>query len=143
MEACFSGNFETAQLLVDRGGNVAAISRHTGRNALHYAVMRGPLELAVLLLETGSQWDLRDNQGITPFALACGWGRLEIVQFMIEHGQVSEEVNLICWQKRQRIFFSAKGSPGRPGRGRLHSPHQGRQVRARRGGGGAAGGDGT
>ena len=75
-------------MLIDRGANVRAVSSTHSRSALHYAVIGGNQELVALLIDSGADWRGRDNWGVTPFGLACGYGKLEIVRMMLENGQV-------------------------------------------------------
>ncbi len=88
MECSFAGQLEVSRLLIDRGANVAATSTIHGRSALHYAMQRGPVGLVAVLLFSGSDWSARDKAGLTPFAVACQFGREEIVRMMLENGQV-------------------------------------------------------
>lgn len=58
----------------------------TGKTALHFAACEKFAEIVQLLLEKGADPNARDNEGRTPLAYACLWGRLNNVKLLLEHG---------------------------------------------------------
>ncbi|KAJ4397444.1 hypothetical protein N0V93_001672 [Gnomoniopsis smithogilvyi] len=58
----------------------------TGKTALHLAACEQYPEIVQLLLEKGACPNARDDQGRTPLAYACLWGRLKNVKHLLAHG---------------------------------------------------------
>jgi ankyrin repeat protein len=58
-----------------------------GQTALLYAAKRSFNQTAAFLLENGAEVDVQGNkQGATALILAAGWGNVELVQMLLDHG---------------------------------------------------------
>ncbi len=84
-----SGGAPMAELLIDRGAEVEA-QHYLGTTALHFAVLAGQPDLAVLLLERGANVDRSgrkfDLAGDTPVALARARGDERMVSLLEARG---------------------------------------------------------
>ncbi|ROW10446.1 hypothetical protein VMCG_01629 [Cytospora schulzeri] len=58
----------------------------TGQTALHLAACEANADMVQLLLDKGADPNARDNEGRTPLAHACLWGRLKSVKHLLGHG---------------------------------------------------------
>jgi ankyrin repeat protein len=98
-----SGYLECFQLVL--GACDANVIGSFGRTILHeIAAMRGWIgedEVAAFgraALEAGARTDCRDDVlKSTPLAWACRWGRIKLVQLLVEHGAVPEENDAETW----------------------------------------------
>jgi hypothetical protein len=69
--ACWYGRREVAELLLDRGVDVAVRADGDGDTALHIAAYQGHVDLVELLLRRGAPLDVRDEKyGTTPLVWA-------------------------------------------------------------------------
>ncbi len=57
-----------------------------GSTPLHWAAMKGRLEIAKLLLDAKADMDARNDQGATPFLWAVVNGSQEVLDFFVAHG---------------------------------------------------------
>ena len=60
-----------------------------GEPVLHWAAIRGDLEMVSLLLDHGADPCLIDGEGDTPLHSAALGGNVEVVRFLLSHGAVS------------------------------------------------------
>jgi len=73
--AAFFGHAETTALLLDRGADVAVVSRNPLRQqALHFAVASGQAQVAKLLIDRGADPKHQDAKGKSPIGLAADRG---------------------------------------------------------------------
>ncbi len=79
--AVYYGRMKAAQLLIKNGANVNAKDK-TGAVPLHYVKN---VEIANLLLSSGANIDARKNNGLTALHVASRYGRLKIVEWLINH----------------------------------------------------------
>ena len=56
-----------------------------GRTPLHNAVLKGRLEVAQFLIESGATIDIQDSKSWTPLHVACQHGYLKIAKLLAEH----------------------------------------------------------
>jgi ankyrin repeat protein len=85
MLACREGHLEVVEVLFEaRKGLGLEETDGDGRRALHCAAIGGHKEIVTFLLSKGAQANARDEDGSTPFMLACWKDRLEVVQIL--HG---------------------------------------------------------
>jgi ankyrin repeat protein len=78
------------RLLMEEGANIHATIKG-GQTSLHLAARKetavdGDVATARLLVEKGLELDPKDNNGLTPLSTAVTYGRLEIVQMLLESG---------------------------------------------------------
>lgn len=85
--AAFSGNAETAKLLLDRGAavNVRAKSKFLN-TPLQTALLTGQYDTAKLLLEHGADPLVRQAEGFAPIHEAALLGRRDLVELLLAHG---------------------------------------------------------
>jgi RsiW-degrading membrane proteinase PrsW (M82 family) len=85
VEACRSGDLQTAQQLVDAGVDLNARSPE-GKTPLMVAAERGHLPVVQLLVTKGAEINARDNSGKTALALAREKGREGVTILLLKHG---------------------------------------------------------
>lgn len=84
--AAFFGHRETAAMLIDRGADMAALSRNEiGNTPLHAAVAGGRGSLVDLLVERGADVNAVAN-GLRPLDIAAGREDQEMATYLIAHG---------------------------------------------------------
>jgi uncharacterized protein len=85
--AAFSGNAETAKLLLDRGAAIHVRAKSKFRNTpLQTALLSGQYETAKLLLEHGADPLVRQAEGFAPIHEAALLGRMDLVELLVAHG---------------------------------------------------------
>ena len=57
-------------------------------NPLHYATKIGDLEVLELIKERPIEFDVKDENGMTPLLIACESGQLEIVKFFLKNSEL-------------------------------------------------------
>ncbi|CAI5940273.1 unnamed protein product, partial [Closterium sp. NIES-64] len=55
-----------------------------GRSALHFSCGMASTECAIVLLESGAEVNVRDNEGFTPLHMAAGYGRSQSVELLLK-----------------------------------------------------------
>ena len=84
--AAFFGHRETAAMLLDRGADMAALSRNEIANTpLHAALAGGRGSVAELLVERGADVNAVAN-GMRPLDIAAGREDQEMMAYLIRHG---------------------------------------------------------
>lgn len=84
--ACFYGNFEKVEQLVEDGADIEAIEKY-GRTPLHFASDEGHEKIVELLTEKGADLNKKNgDDGWTPLHWACKKGRLNVVQVLVNKG---------------------------------------------------------
>lgn len=68
-------DFETIKFLIEQPGNSVTKNTHDGRQYIHWAAMRGNLELVDYLIAKGSDLNRTDDKGATPLTFAAGFGQ--------------------------------------------------------------------
>ena len=86
MFACFTGNMEVAQLLIDKGGDINA-QTNTGVTPLIAAVLRKQLPLVELLLDNCADLSLMTKSGKTALDVARSLGNAKIIKLIEENDQ--------------------------------------------------------
>ena len=87
--ACFNGQLDVSEFLLDRGARVDAMPPGLGKmlTPLHFALFREQGQVAKLLVVRGSDLTIRDGQyGGSPLIHAIHCGDPDLVEFLLEHG---------------------------------------------------------
>ncbi len=85
--AAFFAQPEAVGLLLQRGGNVEAVSRNDNRlRALHSGAAGGSCEIVERLLQAGANVNASHQGGHTALHAAAGAGRLDMVRVLLAHG---------------------------------------------------------
>ncbi|HEX9986376.1 MAG TPA: ankyrin repeat domain-containing protein [Thermoanaerobaculia bacterium] len=85
--AAFSGNVETAKLLLDRGAAVNVRAKSKFRNTpLQAAMLTAQYDTTKLLLEHGADALVRQAEGFAPVHEAALLGRLDLLELLLAHG---------------------------------------------------------
>lgn len=79
-----------------------------GSTPLHTAAWHGQVEVADLLLETGEDVNVTDNDGDSGLWNAASNGKLGMVAFLIERGAFVDQVR--SWAFAIFLFTETKGS---------------------------------
>lgn len=83
--AAYDGQPAALDFLLKRGAN-ACLGDRNGNTALMGALYKGELDIARRLLATHCRIDQANNAGETALAFAAMFGRLTIVQELVDHG---------------------------------------------------------
>jgi ankyrin repeat protein len=85
--AAFFGALDAAQLLIDAGADLQAVSRNALDNTpLHAATAGGHTEIALLLIERGADVTATDAGRHTPLHIAAESGLTDVVQALLARG---------------------------------------------------------
>ena len=83
-----SSNTEKIKQLIEAGINVSTKEKTTGQTPLHYAAKNYHREIAELLLASGVDVNVTDNDGRTPLHLAASEGHKDILKQINHMGQL-------------------------------------------------------
>lgn len=85
--AAFFGHRDTAEILIERGAELGAVSENAMRNTpLHAAAAAGRLAVAELLVERGADPSAPAAEGLTPLDIAIGDGHDEVARLLEGRG---------------------------------------------------------
>jgi ankyrin repeat protein len=85
--ACFYGQAETVECLLEAGADPSARARNEhGSTPLQEAASTGQLNIVLLLLAHGAEPDAADNQGWTALHLAASKGHQNVVEALLLFG---------------------------------------------------------
>ena len=91
--AAFFGHPKTVALLLERGANVAQVTRNPMRlQALHSAVTNS-LESVKLLVQAGAPVGAQQQKGWTPLHEAVNRNDLEMTRYLLQHGADPRQQN--------------------------------------------------
>ena len=85
MLASYNGHFETARLLLERGGD-PELANDRGQLPLAGAAFKGDAAMARLLIEHGAKIDGCSADGKTALMFAAMFDRTEIIDLLLEKG---------------------------------------------------------
>ncbi len=92
--ACYFGQPEAAQLLLEKGAKVDAVANNATKvMPLHSAASARSLEAARLLLELGAPVNSRQQNGWVPIHAAAQNGDRRMVELLLKHGANSTIAN--------------------------------------------------
>ena len=109
--AAANRNPEVAELLLDRGADVAALSNGVVETPLMVSVRAGTLETAELLLDRGADPNQTAYSGPTALHYAAGRGRPEMVRLFLDRGA---SVGMMYQDGDTALDFALR-NPGWPG----------------------------
>src|SRR5688572_26485697 len=81
-DAVMRGNTTSLRALISKKADVNA-PQVDGATALHWAVHRGDVEAADLLLRAGARVDATNRNGVTPLAMASLYGNVAMVERLL------------------------------------------------------------
>ena len=73
------------RLLLDHGADPNVQTQDSKSAPLHWALVHGKIEIALVLVEQGASVEVEDGEGKTPLDLASEEHRDEITKFLLEH----------------------------------------------------------
>ncbi|CAG8138928.1 unnamed protein product [Penicillium salamii] len=127
--ACYRGDLETTQVLLDAGANVNTLD-HDDWMPLHFASAGGYTDLAKLLLEAGAETNPLAKGGLTPLKLASNNDHHDTVQLLQHRNRYSCPCAILpagLWEARARAQLSPQEridmtfKMSTPGSGPIHS----------------------
>jgi ankyrin repeat protein len=84
--ACEKGHMGVVRLLLQHMGKQALQETdNEGKAALHYAAEYGHEETVSFLLLQGAQANSKDENGATPFMMACEYGEIDVMKVLLQH----------------------------------------------------------
>jgi len=84
--ACEKGYLEIVRFLVEHGGANLEAWDPNHRGPIHVACRAGWLEIARVLVRAGADVNATDHGGFTPLCEACGWGKADLVDWLLKNG---------------------------------------------------------
>ena len=116
--AAFRDDVETAQLLIDSGASVKAVTRNGGITPLIMAARNGSAAMVGLLLKAGADPNTADATGATALMHASLSGRAEAVTLLLDQGadvNAKERQNgqtalmFAAWENRSAVIKALAG----------------------------------
>ena len=80
------GDYAAAAALIEQGVDLELRDEETGATALHFAVMKGRMELVEKIVARRADVNSRTRNGTTPLHTAVVYARKEIAEFLLENG---------------------------------------------------------
>jgi hypothetical protein len=80
------GDYATAAALIEQGVDLELRDEETGATALHFAVMKGRMELVEKIVARRADVNSRTRNGTTPLHTAVVYARKEIAEFLLDNG---------------------------------------------------------
>lgn len=106
------GNVKVAEMLVQAGADVAAVTRLGAYTPLHLASQNGHGAVARLLLEAGSDpRAVTGTGGVTPLHFAAEGGVVDVVSALLDHG-ADPNVREAEWGQTPLMFAAASNRTG-------------------------------
>ena len=84
--AVSQGTTEIAQILIDLGANVEAVSEQQGARSMHLAAQFGDTPMLALLLDNRAYIEARDEDERTPLHRAAAEGHPDAVRLLLDRG---------------------------------------------------------
>jgi ankyrin repeat protein len=96
------GELRLVEYWLDERQVPPTVKDEDGRTPLHWAAMKGFIQIARLLLEYGAELESQANDESTPLLDAVACGKVEMVQFLLEKGAdiwITDEcdLNVLHW----------------------------------------------
>jgi hypothetical protein len=80
------GDYAAAAALIEQGVNLEARDEESGATGLHYAIMKGRMELVEQFVARRVDVNSRTRNGTTPLHTAVVYARKEIAEFLLDNG---------------------------------------------------------
>lgn len=121
LKACRYGDMKSAAEFLADGADPNArtllVDRPPSFTGLMFAAEEGNLDLVKLLVKRGAEINALSLGGAPPLQFACMGGKLEIAEYLIEHGaSMTNATSSLCWAARYGysnivILLLKKGVP--------------------------------
>ena len=86
LDAVYAGNLEQVKSLIMKGANINGREQIYGLTAIHIAVLTNNKEMLKLLIQNGSDINIKNNHNLTPYHIALIQGNKDIIEFLIKNG---------------------------------------------------------
>lgn len=80
------GDYAAAAALIGQGADLELRDEETGATALHFAVMKGRMELVEQIVRRRADVNSRTRNGTTPLHTAVVYARKEIAEYLLDNG---------------------------------------------------------
>jgi hypothetical protein len=80
------GDYAAALALIEQGVDLELRDEDTGASALHFAVMKGRMQLVEKIVARRADVNSRTRNGTTPLHTAVVYARKEIAEFLLDNG---------------------------------------------------------
>ncbi len=80
------GDYAAAATLIEQGVDLELRDAETGATALHFAAMKGRMELVEQIVKRRADVNSRTRNGTTPLHTAVVYARKEIAEYLLDHG---------------------------------------------------------
>lgn len=80
------GDYAVAATLIEQGVDLELRDEDTGATALHFAVMKGRMQLVEQIVRRRAEVNSRTRNGTTPLHTAVVYARKEIAEFLLDNG---------------------------------------------------------
>ncbi len=95
MNAAINDDVEAVKFFAKSGISVVNQKNVGGATALHIAARRGNLEICKILVESGANVNIADNEGWTPLMRAALAKNADLIKFLINQGSNPKKMNLV------------------------------------------------
>jgi ankyrin repeat protein len=97
VEAVRNDRIDEVRALISKGIDVNSRDVFGDNAGLHWAASLGLAEMARLLIDSGADVNIRNEEGYTPLHWAAGEGQKELVVILIVHGADVNALNKRGW----------------------------------------------
>ncbi|MDX2213077.1 MAG: ankyrin repeat domain-containing protein [Oculatellaceae cyanobacterium bins.114] len=87
--AASEGNIEQVRAYLKEKVDLNQLDMH-GKTPLHWAILKGHEDIAILLVEAGADVHQKDKYGESPLNMAAMRGSIRMTQFLLAHGALME-----------------------------------------------------
>jgi ankyrin repeat protein len=96
LHAAKEGDASQVRSLIDHNANVNQYGCTNNDTPLHWACMKGHVEVACMLIDHNANVNQCNNFNNTPLHVACRYGRGEVACMLIDHNANVNTTNVCC-----------------------------------------------
>ena len=105
MYSAYNGRAENVKMLLEQARIVRDYKMKDRTAAIHWAALRGHMEVLKIFKEKGADMNLKGRLGMTPLILAAAYGHFDCVEFLLGNGG---KINTRDRMKRNALVLAVK-----------------------------------